>query len=193
MSAAQPGPAQPGPAPDGAPQPEVSRRSRRNRIILWTVLAVVLVALVLLAASFLPRWWAQTVGGLVDGSFGRGAFWGLAFGIVFTLVPTLFVARAVRRWNGWKKPVTFIAAGVLLAAPNLFTLWVVVGTTSAAHAAERTMDVNAPFFRGATAWGVLVGLAAGVAIELLWRGWRERGRKLDAIRKAERDPGSVGD
>jgi hypothetical protein len=162
-----------------------------KRVIVWTLIGLVLAALLVLAASFVPRWWAQTVAGLTDSSLSRGTFWGLAFGIVFTVLPVLLVARAVRRWDGWKWPVTFVVIGVLLAAPNLFTRWIVLGTTRAAHAAERTLDVNAPFFRGATAWGVAIGIAIGLAIELLWRGWRSRGRTLEAIRQGEGPKGTA--
>ena len=165
--------------------PEERRRAVRNRVILWVVLAVVLVLLLLLASAFVPRWWAQTVGGLVDSSFGRGLAWGLGIGVVFSLLPVLLVARAIRRWKGWKGPVVLAVVAAILAAPNLFTLWVVVGTSSAAHAAERTMDVNAPWFRGASLGGVIIGLVVGIAIELLWRGWRHRGKELKAARERQ--------
>jgi hypothetical protein len=47
---------------------------------------------------------------------------------------------------------------LILAAPNLATLTVVAGDGSGAHAGQRTMDVNAPAFRGASLAGALIAL-----------------------------------
>lgn len=174
---------QPVPVPDdGAEQASQARASLRTRIILWVVLAIVLVVLVALAASAVPRWWAQQMGSLSDGGLARSAWWGLAFGFVFTFLPALVVAKTVRRWKGWKAPLIWVVVAVVLAAPNLFTLWIVVGTSRAAHAAERTLDVDAPYFAAATAWGALLGLLLGVGAEVLWRSWRRRGKQLKQLR-----------
>lgn len=174
---------EPVPAPDaGAEHAPKDRAALRNRIILWVVLAIVLVGLAALAASAVPRWWAQQMGSLSDGGLARSAWWGLAFGFVFTLLPTVVIAKTVRRWKGWKAPVTWAVVAVVLAAPNLFTLWIVVGTSRAAHAAERTLDVDAPFFTAATAWGALLGLLLGIGAEMLWRSWRRRGQQLKQLR-----------
>ncbi len=177
------------PQPDaGAERPAKAPRALRNRIILWTVLVVVLLGLAFLGATTVPRWWAQQVGGLSDGSLARSAWWGLAFGFVFTFLPVLVVAKAVRRWKGWRAPVTWVCVAVALAAPNLFTLWIVVGTSRAAHAAERTLDVSAPYFVAATAWSALLGVLAALASEVLWRSWRRRGRALKQLRDGDTPP-----
>ncbi len=44
------------------------------------VLLVVLVIAYFILAAYLPRAWAQNVGGLANGSFGGGILWGLLFG-----------------------------------------------------------------------------------------------------------------
>ena len=67
------------------------------------------------------------------------------------------------RWppKGW------LAAGigaVLLAAPNLMTLSIVIGSGSGAHAGQRILDVDAPGFRG----GTLVGVLLAIAVMAFW-------------------------
>ncbi|MFE9630672.1 hypothetical protein [Streptomyces sp. NPDC006463] len=49
---------------------------------------------------------------------------------------------------------------VVLALANLWTLSVVVGAGGAAHAGQRVMDVEAPWFRGATPAGAIVSVVA---------------------------------
>ena len=161
---------------------EEHRRAQRNRIILWAVLAVVLVLLVLVAASVVPRWWAQTVGRLANGGLARSAWWGIVIGFVFAVLPATLLLRLARRWKGWKAPLALVVGAAILAAPNLFTLWVVVGTTRSAHAAQRTLDVQAPYFAGLTAWGVVLGVLVAIGIDLLWRSWRHRGKELKQMR-----------
>lgn len=68
-----------------------------------------------------------------------------------------------------------IVVALLLAMPNLLTLWIVVGVSRAASAGDRILDVNAPAFRGATLVGAIVGtvlvmVAAVVGILLKRRG-----------------------
>src|SRR3546814_20160140 len=58
------------------------------------VMAVVLVIAYFILAAFLPRWWAQRIASLANGSFSAGIAWGLLFGLVCTLVPLIFF-RAV--------------------------------------------------------------------------------------------------
>ena len=42
------------------------------------VMAVVLVIAYFILAAFLPRWWAQRIASLANGSFSAGIAWGLA-------------------------------------------------------------------------------------------------------------------
>ncbi|WP_425956047.1 hypothetical protein [Xylanimonas sp. McL0601] len=174
--------AQPGPGHDDVPVPPETRRSRRNRIIVWAVVAAVLLVLVILAESVVPRWWAETIGGLSDGGPARSGWWGFAIGFVSAALAVAVLARTARRWTGWKVPLALLIAGVILAAPNLFTLWIVVGTTRSAVAAERTLDVQAPNFTALTAWGAALGVVVAVTGEVLWRSWRRRGKAIKVMR-----------
>jgi len=119
--------------------------------------------------------------------------WGLLFGLVFTALPLGILLRTVRRWKGWRVPLTVIVLAVVTALPNLFTAWIVWGTTRTAHRAERTLDVTAPYFTPATAWGVALGVLVAVGLELLWRSWRRRGRRLKTLRGAEAGVGEHGE
>lgn len=53
---------------------------------------------------------------------------------------------------------------LVAALPNLMTLTIVLGGSSAAHAGERVLDVDAPGFRGASLTAAIV---AGVLFALL--------------------------
>ncbi|MGW6692713.1 hypothetical protein ACWF62_02915 [Rhodococcus sp. NPDC054953] len=160
------------------------------RKTIWgLVLVVVLVVTYFVLAAFLPRWWAQQAGSLAAASMTRGILWGLTFGFVCTLVPLALFAAAwrSRRWRYAKVTVVAaLVAALLIAAPNLLTLSVVVGTNSAAHAGERILDVDAPGFRGATLVGVVVGaLVFGVLVWLTLR-YRRRGDQLSRLREDAR-------
>lgn len=147
-------------APESEAGETVERRGggKRRRSIPWLryailtgIIIVLGVVLLVLMTSFLPRWWAQTVGRQAGGSFSGGIGWGVFYGFIFTLFPLLIAGLAfLRRWKSIVLRVVFLLVGVVLAAPNLITLGVVVGTGGASHAGERIMDVQAPGFRGAT-------------------------------------------
>jgi anti-sigma-K factor RskA len=66
---------------------------------------------------------------------------------------------------------------VLVAAPNLLTLGIVIGRGGAAHAAERTLDVDAPGFRNSSLAGaILAVLALAAAWYLLFSRQRAKER-----------------
>lgn len=146
------------------PQPPEHRVNWPRRLLVAGIGLVIALVLVLIAAAFIPREWAQTVGGQADGGIVSGSALGLFYGFVFTLLPLLLLWFAYRfRWppKGW------LAAGigaVLLAAPNLMTLSIVIGSGSGAHAGQRILDVDAPGFRG----GTLVGVLLAVAVMAFW-------------------------
>jgi hypothetical protein len=108
-----------------------------KRVILFASLGAVLVIVYFILAAFIPRWWAERIGGLCDGRFAQGITWGLFFGGLSTLVPLLLVLLAVLVW---RKRGGRVIAGIadllalLFALPNLMTLSVVFGGNSAAHA-----------------------------------------------------------
>jgi len=128
---------------------------------------VVLVVFAFLAAAFVPRWWSHLVGRQVDGSMTVGWALGLFYGFVFTLVPLLVARWGFHKRRPWKTWAAFAVAAVLVAAPNLMTLGIVIGTGGAAHAAERTLDVEAPGFRISSLTGVIVAVVALAALQYL--------------------------
>jgi hypothetical protein len=135
------------------------------------------IVLVVVASAFVPRWWAHRVGDFSNQSFTRGILAGLVLGFVCTLLPLALAWIGVRRFRSWRGKFLVVLAAVLLAAPNLLTLSVVLGSGNAAHAGDRTLDVEAPGFRGASLAGALVAAALVAApIYLLWK----RRRKAQA-------------
>jgi hypothetical protein len=130
------------------------------RRALWPTLVGValVVVLVAFASAFVPRWWAHRVGDYTDESFRGGIVLGLVLGFVFTFFPLALAAIGLRRIGPWRGKLLALVGAALLAAPNLLTLSVVLGTGNAAHAADRTLDVQAPGFRGASLVGALVAV-----------------------------------
>ena len=117
---------------------------------------VVLVLAVIVASATVPRWWAHRVGDQVDGSITQGTTLGLVYGFVFTLLPIVAIVLILRWRRTWKTILAAVLIGVVLALPNLMTLSIVVGRGNAAHAGDRTLDVDAPAFRGASLVGAIV-------------------------------------
>jgi hypothetical protein len=149
----------------------------KRKLIVTAVVVVAILVGVLVASATIPRWWAHQIGDQVDESIVRGTLVGLFYGFLFTILP-LLVLGAVLRWRRSLR--ALVAAGafaLLLAIPNLLTLGIVLGTGNAAHAGERTLDVRAPAFRGASLAGALlaIGLLALIAY-LTYSRDRARGR-----------------
>ena len=147
-----------------------------------------------IAAATIPRWWAHRIGDQVDGSGTAGIGLGLFYGFVFTFLPLLVLSFALVRRRSWRLRAWLLAGAVLLALPNLFTLGIVLGSGSAAHAGERTLDVEGPYFRAATLAGAVLGVLAVVGVRSLWysrrRHKQREGRLRDELRSrddAERD------
>jgi len=148
--------------------------SRRIGVGIGVVVAVTLVGLV--GAAFLPRWWAQRIGDQVEGSITTGGFLGLFYGFVFTLLPLVLLWLAFRFPRSWRHRGIAVVVAVLLAAPNLLTLGIVLGTGNGAHAGDRILDVEAPAFRGGTLAGALLASAclggAWYLVRSRRRAWR---------------------
>ena len=179
--------------PPPAAAPERRDGGGRARWVLLAFAAALAALLVVVAATALPRWWAQRVGDQVDGSLATGLWLGFMYGLLATVLPLLVLAAVWRFLR--RRPAAWgigIAVAAVLAAPNLLTLWIVVGSGDAAHAGDRTLDVEAPWFRGGMLIGVLAGLAATAF--LLWALAGRRRARADArgLRKRLRGPGASG-
>jgi hypothetical protein len=165
-----------------APDPNWSRR-----IVLGIGLVVVLTLFGFLGAAFLPRWWAQRIGDQVGGSITTGAFVGLFYGFVFTLLPLVVLWLAFRILRSWRHRALAVVVAVVLAVPNLLTLGIVLGRGNGAHAGDRILDVEAPAFRGGTLIGALLAIAclagAWYLLRSRRRAWR-RGDELEAKARA---------
>ncbi|WP_036528203.1 hypothetical protein [Nocardia sp. CNY236] len=149
----------------------------RTRLIAGAAVLAILVGCYFALSAFIPRWWAQRVGAMVDGSFAKGIGWGLFFGGVCTattLFLALFAVLVWRRRAGRFLSGAAVVVSVLFAIPNVMTLTIVLGTSGAAHAGERTLDVDAPAFRGACLVGAILAavLFLGVIGLVLLRKWR---------------------
>ncbi|OYD68199.1 hypothetical protein [Rhodococcus sp. OK302] len=156
-----------------------------KKAITIAVAAVVLVITYLILAAYLPRWWSQRIASLADGSFSGGIAWGVMFGLVCTLVPLLFF-RAIwqvrKRKHARVMQISALVLGVIFALPNLLTLSIVLGNSSAAHAGERVLDVDGPGFRGASVLGAVIGVALFIGIVFLGYMYNKRGKELAKMR-----------
>jgi glucan phosphoethanolaminetransferase (alkaline phosphatase superfamily) len=148
-----------GPEPAAAPAHARGSRNWKRTLILAGVALVLLVAAYFILGAFIPRWWSQRIGSTVHGSVTTGTILGLCIGFTFTLVPLFVLTLALRPRTNWKLRIGWLVLALILATPNLCTLGVVTGDGSGAHAGQRTMDVDAPAFRGGSLAGALVAAA----------------------------------
>ncbi len=153
-----------------------------RRLLIGGGVAVVIVVAILLASAAVPRWWAQHIGGRVDGSITQGVLVGLFYGFVFTFLALVVFIFVMRRGRTVKAIAIGLLAALILAAPNLMTLGIVLGVGSGAHAGDRVLDVEAPAFRGATLVGAIL---AGLLASYLWYLLASRDRAREAHRRAE--------
>jgi uncharacterized membrane protein YccC len=79
-----------------------------------------------------------------------------------------------------------LGVALLIASPNLITLGIVLGPGGAAHAGERTLDVDAPGFRSSSLIGAIVAVLLVLAIWLLLRS-RRHAKEESARLRNERD------
>jgi MFS family permease len=167
-----------------SPSPETEERGTRPVTVL-VALGVAFVVL-LAASAFLPRWWSHRIGNQADGSFTNGIGLGLFYGFAFTLLAVVLLVIGLRRIRGWKGRLILLGVALLVASPNLITLGIVLGPGGAAHAGERTLDVDAPGFRTSSLIGAIVAVLLVVAIWLLLRSRRQAKEETARLRN-ERD------
>jgi len=148
-------------APPPPPPPPARTRPDWGRRLLLAAIALVAVVLMTLAASaVVPRWWAHRIGDQVNDSMFAGFGLGLLYGLIFTALPLIVLWYTFHRRRPWKVWVGGLILAVIVALPNLMTLAIVLGTGNAAHAGERTLDVEAPLFRGFSLVGALLAVVA---------------------------------
>jgi hypothetical protein len=100
------------------------------------------------------------------------------------VLPLVIAWFALRRLDSWKGRLLVLGVAVLLAAPNLLTLSIVLGVGSAAHAGDRTFDVEAPGFRASSLVGAIAAVLAFTMVAWLLRS-RRRSREDAATLRAE--------
>jgi MFS family permease len=170
------------------PAPSSTRQGITGRKVLLAIVGAVLVVLAwLLAASVIPRWWAQRVGSLVDGRMTIGSFAGVVSGAAFTFLPLLALWAGFRFRKGWRRVLAWVLIAVVIGLPNLFLLGIVFGSGNAAHAGERILDVEGPGFRGASLVGAILGGTAFFALLYLVLSRKARGRRAASLQGQLRD------
>jgi hypothetical protein len=167
----------------GTETPPAHQVNWGTRLLGGLIVAVALVVLVLIGAAVLPRWWAHRIGQVSDGSLTAGIAAGLFCGVVFTALPLLALRGTVRRHRSWTARFSFLLVAGLLGAPNLLTLGIVLGNGNAAHAGERTLDVDAPGFRDATLAGAVIGALLVIAYWVLMANRRRRKREIVSLKQ----------
>jgi MFS family permease len=167
---------------DRARAQSVHRRPFGQRLLLVVGGLVVAVLAWLAAAAFFPRWWAHRIGRVVGGSGATGVITGLVLGIAFTFLPLLAIRVAIRRDRSPRFRAILAVVAIALAVPNLLTLWIVLGRSKAAHAGERTLDVEAPDFRWSTLIGAIIGAVLFGAVLFVLSSRRRRGNELNKLR-----------
>jgi hypothetical protein len=166
----------------------------QRRITIGVVAIVAVLLGYLIAAAVIPRWWAQRVARVVDGSLTTGALYGLFIGFVFTVAPLLlFLAvwkwrTPQRTWLGW---LGWFALVLLLAAPNLMTLGIVLGISDAAHDGDRTLSVEGPGFRVWSMIGAILGAVAVLGTIYLVRSRRASRKNAADLRNQMRTGGQT--
>ncbi|MCD2144574.1 hypothetical protein [Gordonia paraffinivorans] len=193
---AQPSSTLPGSTPAGGavtdtpPKPTAGERANAlvKKVVIGLVIAALLVVTYFILEAFLPRWWAGQIGRRVNGSMASGVWTGLVIGFVCTFLPLLFFTLSFLNRSRLRNipTIAFAVLGVLAAIPNLLTLAVVAGGGNGAHAGERIFDVEAPGFRAASLWGVIVGVIVFALVGyFIWRYRRQR-RQLAAAKKPKK-------
>lgn len=170
----------------GHDEPKVKPGRWVVRLVLALVLVVAAILLWQLVESAAPRWWSHRIGDRADGELLRGLGLGLGIGFVFSFAPLLLLFQVRRRFLSWAARGVLVVIALALALPNWLTLWVAFGTSKSTHAAERTFDVDAPWFQG----GSVIGAVVGGALAFLLSGtamWMSHRKKQVRSLKAERD------
>jgi len=154
-----------------------------KRLLVAICAVIFLIGAAFIGAAFVPRWWSHLIGDQVNGSIGAGVAIGLFYGFVFTALPLAVLRYAFDKRRPWRTWATLFAVAVLCAVPNLLTLGIVIGNGNAAHAGERTLDVEAPAFRSASLAGAILALLAFALLQYLIVARRRSHHELARLRE----------
>lgn len=163
-------------------------RKRGNwaaRIILVAAALLILVIAYFALAAILPVWWANVIRNQVQGDLGAGILVGMFYGFVFTLVPLMVAWQSTRKAVGWAWKAAILLVAVALAAPNLLTAGIMFGSSEAAHNGQRILGTEATWFALWTQISAIAAVVVFVIGVILWGIWRQRGKKVKALKKAE--------
>lgn len=167
---------------DGSPSARSGREVWAKRLLVGICVVIFLIGAGFLGAAFLPRWWSHRVGDQVNGSISAGVTLGLFYGFVFTAIPLIILRFAFDKRRPLKIWAILFAIAILFAVPNLLTLGIVLGNNNAAHAGDRTLDVEAPAYRSATLAGVILALLAFALLTYVIVARRRSNRELAQLR-----------
>lgn len=173
----------------GTQQVQVVKKDSFGTKLTLILVSVTLVVLgLIIAINWLPRWWAQRVGDVVDGRMSTGFIAGLGIGLIFTAIPLLMLRRVFTFGNSsiTARAIWLILAA-LIALPNLTTLGISMGTGGAAHAGQRIMDVDAPGFRTGTAVGAIIAALLVIGFWIMMSNRRRRKKQLEGLKAEVRD------
>jgi hypothetical protein len=154
-----------------------------KRILVGLLVVGLLVLAGFLGAAFIPRWWSHRVGDQVNGGIATGIFLGLVYGFLFTVLPLVVLWRGFRKRRTLKAWGIWLGGALILALPNLFTLGIVLGSGNASHAGERTLDVEAPGYRGGSLAGAIVAVVAFALFMYLVISGRHRRLEVRRLRE----------
>ncbi|MFD1212174.1 hypothetical protein ACFQ36_08975 [Arthrobacter sp. GCM10027362] len=169
-----------------APGKERGRTSWPARAAVVLLLLVLVVAAGAILSAIVPVWWATTIGTQVGGDLSASIVVGMFYGFTFTLLPLLVAWQARFKRVSWPWKVGILVVAVLLAAPNLLTAGIALGTSNSAHQAQRILGTEATWFIPWTLYSAIAAALVFVAIVVLWTMWRRRGRALRTM-QAGRD------
>jgi carbon starvation protein CstA len=154
--------------------------------IIFGAVAILFLAIAYFAlAAVLPVWWANVIRNQVQGNLGAGILVGMFYGFVFTFVPLLVAWQATRKSLSWPWKLVTLVVAVAVAAPNLLTAGIMFGSSQAAHNGQRILGTEATWFPLWTQIAAIAAVVIFVVGVILWKIWRQRGRKVKLLKKAE--------
>ena len=182
--------------PPSSDQPSESLKPPNQdflRTWLWRFMALVILVILgfltyELGSSFLPRWWAQFIGDLVQGSFLAGTALGIFFGFTFTFLPISMALLIRHRVFNIPAKITIFVLAILLAAPNWVTLFIALSNEPAAVAGWQTFNVNAPTFMWSSAVGAVIGAVMAFWIFGLRLVAKRRKKKISEYKSQTEQP-----